>query len=84
MKIRYLIPLTLWTLGLVNLFQPFNGFLFYFSTFIFWLLLISHLIECVILRKRILSSADAPTKAFAMTFLFGVIYLVSIEAKTQE
>ena len=34
MKIRYLIPLTLWTLGLVNLVQPFDGFLFYFSTFI--------------------------------------------------
>jgi len=42
------------------------------------------LIECVILRKRILSSTDTPAKAFAMTFLFGVIYLISIEVKTQE
>jgi len=31
-----------------------------------------------------MSSTDTPAKAFAMTFLFGVIYLVSIEVKTQE
>jgi uncharacterized protein YhhL (DUF1145 family) len=61
--------------------MPFEGFLYYFSSFIFWLLLVSHLIECVILRKRILSSGDAPSKAFLMTFLFGVIYLVSIEVQ---
>ena len=84
LKIRYLLPLFLWALGIVNFVQPFDGFLFYFATFIFWLLLVSHLIECVILRKRILSSTDTPTRAFAMTFLFGVIYLVSIELKTQE
>jgi len=84
LKIRYLLPLFLWALGIVNFVQPFDGFLFYFATFIFWLLLVSHLIECVILRKRILSSTDTPTRAFAMTFLFGVIYLVSIESKTQE
>lgn len=82
MKIRYLLPLLLWALGIVNLVQPFDGFLYYFSTFIFWLLLVSHLIECIVLRKRILSSTDEPMKAFTMTFLFGVIYLVSIESKT--
>jgi len=81
LKIRYLLPLFLWGLGLVNFVQPFDGFLFHFATFIFWLLLASHLIECVILRKRILSSTDTPAKAFAMTFLFGVIYLISIEVQ---
>ena len=79
MKVRYLVPLVLWSMGIINFFQPFNGFLFYFSTFIFWLLLISHLVECIVLRRRILSSSDAPIKAFTMTFLFGVIYLVSME-----
>ncbi|MDA7575982.1 hypothetical protein N8736_04165 [Gammaproteobacteria bacterium] len=83
MKIRYLIPIILWLLGIVNFINPFNGFLLYFSTFIFWLLLISHLIECVLLRKRILNSTDEPLKAFTMTFLFGIIYLVSLETKDQ-
>gem|GEM_PF-1641434 len=83
LKIRYLLPLLLWALGIINLAKPFTGFLYYFSTFIFWLLLVSHLIECLVLRKRILSSTDKPVKAFTMTFLFGVIYLVSIEPKEQ-
>ena len=84
MKIRHLLPLALWTLGIINFFMPFAGFLNYFATFIFWLLLISHLIECVILKERILSSTDAPVKAFTMTFLFGVIYLVSIETRAAK
>ena len=84
MKIRYLIPIILWLLGIVNFINPFDGLLFYFSTFIFWLLLISHLIECVFLRKRILNSTDEPVIAFTMTFLFGIIYLVSLETKDRS
>jgi tellurite resistance protein TehA-like permease len=53
--------------------------LFYIATAIFYLLLIAHLVECVVYRKKILSSTDTPFVAFSMTLLFGVIYLGSIK-----
>ena len=79
MKAAHVITLFLWSLGIVNLLEPFNGWLFYFASGVFYLLLIAHLIECVVYRNKILKSQDSPFVAFSMTLLFGVIYLGSIK-----
>ena len=79
MKAAHVITLFLWAFGIVNLFEPFNGWLFYLALGIFYLLLIAHLIECVIYRNKILNSDDSPFVAFSMTLLFGVVYLSSIK-----
>ena len=79
MKTAHVITLFLWSLGIVNLFEPFNGWLFYFASGVFYLLLIAHLIECIVYRNKILKSQDSPFVAFSMTLLFGVIYLGSIK-----
>ena len=79
MKAAHVITLFLWSLGIVNLFEPFNGWLFYFASGVFYLLLIAHLIECVVYKNKILKSQDSPFVAFSMTLLFGVIYLGSIK-----
>ena len=79
MKAAHVITLFLWAFGIVNLFEPFNGWLFYLASGIFYLLLISHLVECVVYRNKILKSDDSPFVAFSMTILFGVVYLKSIK-----
>ena len=79
MKLPYIITLILWAFGIVNVFEPFNGILFYVASGIFYLLLIAHLAECIIYRQKILQSNDSPFVAFSMTLLFGVIYLGSIK-----
>ena len=79
MKAAHVITLFLWSLGIVNLFEPFNGWLFYFASGVFYLLLIAHLIECIVYRNKILKSQDSPFVAFSMTLLFRVIYLGSIK-----
>ena len=79
MKVAHVITLILWAFGIVNLLEPFNGILFYIASIIFYLLLIAHLAECVIYRKKILKSNDSAFVAFSMTLLFGVIYLGSIK-----
>ena len=79
MKLPHIITLILWAFGIVNLFEPFNGILFYVASGIFYLLLIAHLVECIIYRQKILQSNDSPFVAFSMTLLFGVIYLGSIK-----
>lgn len=79
MKAAHIITLVLWAFGIVNLFEPFNGWFFYLASGIFYLLLIAHLIECIIFRNKILKAHDAPLVAFSMTLLFGVIYLGSIK-----
>ena len=79
MKAAHYITLILWAFGVVNLFEPFNGTLFYLASAIFYLLLIAHLVECVVYRKKILQSNDSAFVAFSMTLLFGVIYLGSIK-----
>ena len=79
MKAAHVITLFLWSLGIVNLFEPFNGWLFYFASGVFYLLLIAHLIECIVYRNKILKSQDSLFVAFSMTLLFGVIYLGSIK-----
>ena len=79
MKAAHVITLFLWSLGIVNLFEPFNGWLFYFASGVFYLLLIAHLIECVVYKNKILKSQVSPFVAFSMTLLFGVIYLGSIK-----
>ena len=79
MKAAHVITLFLWAFGMVNLFEPFNGWLFYLASGIFYLLLIAHLVECVICRDKILNSDDSPFVAFSMTLLFGVVYLSSIK-----
>ena len=79
MKVPHIITLILWAFGIVNLFEPFNGWVFYVATAVFFLLLIAHLIECVIYRNKILKSNDSPLVAFSMTLIFGVIYLGSIQ-----
>ena len=79
MKVPHIITLILWAFGIVNLFEPFNGWAFYLAAVVFYLLLIAHLIECVIYRNKILKSNDSSLVAFSMTLIFGVIYLGSIQ-----
>tara|TARA_B100001113_G_scaffold97487_1_gene78438 strand:+ start:8213 stop:8458 length:246 start_codon:yes stop_codon:yes gene_type:complete len=79
MKTSQIITLILWSFGIVNLFEPFNGWIFYVASGVFYLLLIAHFIECLIYRNKILNSKDSPFVAFSMTLIFGVIYLGSIK-----
>ena len=79
MKAPHIITLILWAFGIVNLIEPFNGWIFYVVFGIFYLLLFAHLIECIIYRNKILKSKDSPLIAFSMTLIFGVIYLSSIK-----
>ena len=79
MKAPNIITLILWAFGIVNLFEPFNGWIFYVASGAFYLLFFAHLIECVIYRNKILNSKDSPFVAFSMTLIFGVIYLCSIK-----
>lgn len=79
MKAPHIITLILWAFGIVNLFEPFNGWFFYVASAIFYLLLIAHVVECFIFREKILKSSDSPFVGFMMTLLFGVIYLSSIK-----
>ena len=79
MKAPHIITLILWAFGIVNLIEPFNGWIFYVVFGIFYLLLFAHLIECIIYKNKILRSNDSPPVAFLMTLIFGVIYLGSIK-----
>ena len=79
MKAPHIITLILWGFGIVNLFEPLNGWIFYAASGIFYLLLVAHLVECVVYRNKIFKSNDSPFVAFSMTLIFGVIYLGSIQ-----
>lgn len=79
MKAAHIITLLLWAFGIVNLFEPFNGWLYFVGLSIFYILLVAHLIECLVYRNKILKSQDSPFVAFSMTLLFGVVYLGSIK-----
>ena len=79
MKAAHIITLLLWAFGIVNLFEPFNGWLYFVGLSIFYVLLVAHLIECLVYRNKILKSQDSPFVAFSMTLLFGVVYLGSIK-----
>ena len=79
MKAAHIITLFLWAFGIVNLFEPFNGWLYFIGLGIFYILLVAHLIECLVYRNKILKSQDSPFVAFSMTLLFGVVYLGSIK-----
>ena len=79
MKAAHIITLFLWAFGIVNLFEPFNGWLYFVGLSIFYILLVAHLIECLVYRNKILKSQDSPFVAFSMTLLFGVVYLGSIK-----
>ena len=79
MKAAHIITLLLWAFGIVNLFEPFNGWLYFIGLGIFYVLLVAHLIECLVYRNKILKSQDSPFVAFSMTLLFGVVYLGSIK-----
>ena len=79
MKAAHIITLILWAFGIVNLFEPFNGWLYFVGLSIFYILLVAHLIECLVYRNKILKSQDSPFVAFSMTLLFGVVYLGSIK-----
>ena len=79
MKPAHIITLLLWAFGIVNLFEPFNGWLYFIGLGIFYILLVAHLIECLVYRNKILKSQDSPFVAFSMTLLFGVVYLGSIK-----
>ena len=58
MKAPHIITLILWAFGIVNLFEPFNGWIFYVASGIFYLLLVAHIVECVVYRNKILKSND--------------------------
>ena len=79
MKAAHIITLLLWAFGIVNLFEPFSGWLYFIGLGIFYILLVAHLIECLVYRSKILKSQDSPFVAFSMTLLFGVVYLGSIK-----
>ena len=79
MKAAHIITLLLWAFGIVNLFEPFNGWLYFVGLSIFYILFVAHLIECLVYRNKILKSQDSPFVAFSMTLLFGVVYLGSIK-----
>ena len=79
MKAAHIITLLLWAFGIVNLFEPFDGWLYFIGLGIFYILLVAHLIECLVYRNKILKSQDSPFVAFSMTLLFGVVYLGSIK-----
>ena len=53
MKAPHVITLILWAFGIVNLFEPFNGWIFYIASGIFYLLLVAHLVECVVYKNKI-------------------------------
>ena len=79
MKAAHIITLVLWAFGIVNNFEPFNGWVYYVGLGVFYILFVAHLIECVVYRDKILKSQDPPFVAFSMTLIFGVIYLGSIK-----
>ena len=79
MKAAHIITLLLWAFGIVYLFEPFNGWLYFVGLSILYILLVAHLIECLVYRNKILKSQDSPFVAFSMTLLFGVVYLGSIK-----
>jgi uncharacterized protein YhhL (DUF1145 family) len=79
MKAAHIITLVLWAFGIVNIFEPFNGWVDYVGLGVFYILFVAHLIECVVYRDKILKSQDSPFVAFSMTLIFGVIYLGSIK-----
>jgi uncharacterized protein YhhL (DUF1145 family) len=79
MKAAHIITLVLWAFGIVNIFEPFNGWVYYVGLGVFYILFVAHLIECVVYRDKILKSQDPPFVAFSMTLIFGVIYLGSIK-----
>jgi uncharacterized protein YhhL (DUF1145 family) len=59
-KAPHIITLALWAFGIVNLFEPFNGWFFYLASGIFYLLLIAHLIECIFLEIKFLNHRIHP------------------------
>ena len=79
MKAAHIITLVLWAFGIVNIFEPFNGWVYYVGLGVFYILFVAHFIECVVYRDKILKSQDSPFVAFSMTLIFGVIYLGSIK-----
>ena len=54
-KLPHIITLMLWAFGLVNLFEPFNGLLGLIASFVFYLLLIAHIVEIFIFNNKIKS-----------------------------
>ena len=80
-KLPHIITLMLWAFGLVNLFEPFNGLLGLIASFVFYLLLIAHIVEIFIFNNKIKSHSTSYPYGLFMTLLYGVIYLNSLDKK---
>ncbi len=66
-----------WVLGLMNLFTPFSNIYFYWVVSItLYFLIIAHLAECIIFRKKIMNGPNGII-GFLLTFIYGVLYLRS-------
>ena len=64
-----------WMLGLTNIFYPFTNTIFFWIVSItFCFLIIVHMFECIVYRKKIMDGPDG-NLGFVYTFIYGILYL---------
>lgn len=79
MAFSEIVTLLLWAFGILNIVEPLPGHIGLIGSAIFWLLLVSHLIEIIYFSKTIKNSEDGLFKGSLLTLLFGIFYIKSIE-----
>ena len=79
MALSEIVTLVIWAFGIFNVVEPLPGFIGLIGSAIFWLLLVSHLIEIIYFLKTIKNSEDGLFKGSLLALLFGIFYIKSIE-----
>jgi uncharacterized protein YhhL (DUF1145 family) len=79
MALSEIVTLLIWAFGILNVVEPLPSFIGLIGSAIFWLLLITHLIEIIYFSKTIKNSEDGLFKGSLLTLLFGIFYIKSIE-----
>ena len=79
MKLSELVTLIIWAFGILNIIEPIPGMLGTIGIAVFWLLLITHLIEISYFFNTLKHSKDGIIKGSLLTLLFGIFYIKSLE-----
>ncbi len=74
-KYQKAIVLLVWLLVIANLFLPTPDWLDQTLKVLGIFLVVAHLLECFMFRRKIIANSRPAIKGFFMVFLFGVIHL---------
>jgi len=73
-SIKYILVL-LWLICVINLFMPISQLINY----LFIILVVSHLLECMVFYKKIIKSKKNIIKNFLLVMVFGYLHIQKLD-----